>query len=575
MIEFTQGSHIGDYSVLYLITAKAYTQTYCVADEKNNQFFMKLYDMKAMPKELLHSQEPKEVWAYRKLGTCANLMHMTSFSRIRKTSYDITYMVFPLSRGKLLSQYIDEKGPLSPREAMDITLGLINAVQHMNDHQLCHLDITPQNILLESDEDGKLTARLFDLEHAIEYNVNGALRLPSVKQVEKLNPFYTHSDLLGKQKVTGMTDIFSIGAVLFAMLSGKKPWSDCPLTSDMPAVAQHLKMNEWRKEHPSSEIIEPLRPSKVGTSQTAANLFVAMDMAFKGEANIKTLLHVLHIENTELDRIAEETSLWNARTVDDLQGFASIAGMDDLKQKVSQYILWPLLHPEKAEQYLLQLPNGLLLYGPPGCGKTYFASKIAEELHWPMKFITSSSLGSPYIHETSNNIKEMFQSAAACGHCVLCIDEIDGLLSKRSALESERSRNDEVNEFLAAFNECHKRGILVVGTTNRKDIIDPAALRAGRFDMQIEIPAPDEKMRQRLFEIYLRNRPLADDIDVPALAQMTVHYASADVPFVVNEAALMAAIEDVPISQRHLTNSINHHKSSLDTTPLRPIGFNA
>ena len=575
MIDFAQGHTIGDYTILYPITKKAYTQTYCVADEKNNQFFMKLYDMQATPVELLHGQEPKEVWAYRKLGTCENLMHLTSFSRVKKHFYDITYMVFPLSRGKLLSQYIDEKRTLTLREIMDITLGLLQAVRHLNAHQLCHLDIVPQNIILESDQDGKLTAKLFDLEHAVEYNENGTRRLSSAKQFEKLSPYYTHSNLLSRQEVSGMDDIFSIGAVLFTMLSGKKPWSECPLTPEMPAVAQHLKMNEWRKEHPSTDIVEPLRPSKIGSSQTAANLFVAMDMALKGEANIKTLLHVLHTENKELDQIAEDVSLWNARNVDEIKGFASIAGMDDLKQKMAQHVLWPLQHPEKAERYRLQLPNGVLLYGPPGCGKTYFASKIAEELHWPMKFITSASIGSAYIHETSQNIKELFQAAATCEHCVICIDEIDGILSKRSTEGTERSRNDEVNQFLAEFNECHKRGILVVGTTNRKEIIDPAALRAGRFDIQIEIPAPDEKMRQRLFEMYLRNRPLAEDIDIPALVKMTVHYASADVPFVVNEAALMAAIEDVPISQRHLTNSINHHQSSLHTDPRPRIGFNA
>ena len=136
----------------------------------------------------------------------------------------------------------------------------------------------------------------------------------------------------------------------------------------------------------------------------------------------------------------------------------------------------------------------------------------------------------------------------------------------------EHTETDEVNEFLAHFNECHKRGILVIGTTNRKDIIDPAALRAGRFDIQIEIPAPDDELRQRLFEMYLRNRPLAEDIDIPELAAKTKRYSCSDIPFVVNEAALAAAIADEPISQEHLMNVISSHRSSLEST-IRPIGF--
>lgn len=574
MKEFKQGTQLGGFSVLYTITNKAYTQTYCVADARNNQFFMKLYNMADTPKELLIGQEPKEVWAYRQVGACTNLMHMTHFCRVKASGHDITLLIFPLSHGKLLSQYIDENGALSPQEAMDVTLSLVNAVRNLNQHQLCHLDITPQNILIETDVEGRLTGRLFDLEHAVRYDETQALRLPA-KQLEKLNPYYSHPDVLAKQEVSAQDDIFSIGALIYCMISGKKPWGECPLKPEMPTVEQHLKMNEFRKEHTVAEITEPLRPAKTDITQTSANLFVAMQMALQGEANVETLLRVLHSENTDLEKIAGEVSMWNARTADEQKGFAAIAGMDDLKQTVSQHVLWPLKHPEKAKQYRIELPNGMLLYGPPGCGKTYFATKIAEELHWPMKLITSASVGSTYIHETTKNIHEMFESAAACGHCVLCIDEIDGLLSSRSALETERARNDEVNEFLAAFNECHKRGIFVVGTTNRKDIIDPAALRAGRFDMQIEIPAPNEEMRMRLFEMYLRNRPLAEDIDIAALAHMTVHYASSDIPFVVNEAALMAAIEDVPIAQQHLTNSIQHHTSSLNTNTRRPIGFNA
>lgn len=196
-----------------------------------------------------------------------------------------------------------------------------------------------------------------------------------------------------------------------------------------------------------------------------------------------------------------------------------------------------------------------------------------NELKWKMEFVSTSSLGSKYIHETQGKIKDMFDKAAKAGHCVLCIDEIDGILSVRSSDPGEQSHNDEVNEFLVQLNECHKRGILVVGTTNRKDIMDPAVLRAGRFDFQFEITAPNTEMRKRLFEMYLSHRPLAEDLDIAELADMTEGYASVDVPFVVNEAALVAAIADLPVSQDHLRNVIRNHPSSLAVTRPNPIGF--
>ena len=243
-----------------------------------------------------------------------------------------------------------------------------------------------------------------------------------------------------------------------------------------------------------------------------------------------------------------------------------------MKQNLSQHVIWPLRHPEKAKEYRITLPNGLLLYGPPGCGKTYFATKLASELRWKMKLISTASIGSAYQHETQSNIRQLFMEAERFKPCVLCIDEIDGILSTRSDMQGDARHNDEVNEFLVQLNNCNQRGILVVGTTNRKELIDPAALRAGRLEIHVEIKAPDEEMRKRLFEMYLRNRPLADDLDIAELAKMTKGYASVDVTYVVNEAALVAAIADEPISQQHLVSVIHNHVSSLKTGAPR-IGF--
>ena len=302
-------------------------------------------------------------------------------------------------------------------------------------------------------------------------------------------------------------------------------------------------------------------------------MFEAMARTMDGGITSEELERLLEAQLSEVGRKSRINVDVEALSKEKKMGFAEIAGMDELKQSLSQRVLWPLKHPEKALQYRLHLPNGILFYGPPGCGKTYFATKLAEELKWEMEFVSTASLGSAYQHETQGNIQKIFTKAEKYGHCVLCIDEIDGILSGRKETSGNSSHNDEVNEFLVQLNECHKRGILVIGTTNRKDIIDPAALRAGRFDLLIEVKEPDLEMRKRLFEMYLANRPLAEDIDIAELAEMSDGYASSDVPFVVNEAALFAAIADQPISQTHLTNVIKNHPSSLDITKPNPIGF--
>ena len=565
MHEFKKGASIGNYVVLYPLTSREYTQTYCVADKNNFQFFMKVYDMNHIPVFLQNGEDPQELWAYTHLGLCDYLPRLIRSGRKKEGLTNIVYLVTKYFRGKLLSQYIEENGQLTQGEAQAIALALLKAIQHLHSHGVYHLDITPQNVLLEVTAEGTYTPKLFDLEYACERPHEEGTKFKA-QRFEKADPYYSHTDLLASQTVSEADDLFSIGAILYTMLTGKKPWEDCPITSDMPFVEQHINMVRWRKEHPVDSLLKPL-------VSVHPPMFEAMARTMDGGITSEELERLLEAQLSEVGRKSRINVDVEALSKERKMGFAEIAGMDELKQSLSQRVLWPLRHAEKALQYRLQLPNGILFYGPPGCGKTYFATKLAEELKWEMEFVSTASLGSAYQHETQGNIQKIFTKAEKYGHCVLCIDEIDGILSGRKEGSTNSSHNDEVNEFLVQLNECHKRGILVIGTTNRKDIIDPAALRAGRFDLLIEVKAPDLEMRKRLFEMYLANRPLAEDIDIAELAEMSDGYASSDVPFVVNEAALFAAIADQPISQTHLTNVIKNHPSSLDITKPNPIGF--
>ena len=565
MHEFKKGSSIGNYVVLYPLTSREYTQTYCVADKNNFQFFMKVYDMNHIPVFLQNGEDPQELWAYTHLGLCDYLPRLIRSGRKKEGLTNIVYLVTKYFRGKLLSQYIEENGQLTQGEAQAIALALLKAIQHLHSHGVYHLDITPQNVLLEVTAEGTYTPKLFDLEYACERPHEEGTKFKA-QRFEKADPYYSHTDLLASQTVSEADDLFSIGAILYTMLTGKKPWEDCPITSDMPFVEQHINMVRWRKEHPVDSLLKPL-------VSVHPPMFEAMARTMDGGIMSDELERLLESQLSEVGRKSRINVDVEALSKEKKMGFAEIAGMDELKQSLSQRVLWPLRHAEKALQYRLQLPNGILFYGPPGCGKTYFSTKLAEELKWEMEFVSTASLGSAYQHETQGNIQKIFTKAEKYGHCVLCIDEIDGILSGRKEGSTNSSHNDEVNEFLVQLNECHKRGILVIGTTNRKDIIDPAALRAGRFDLLIEVKEPDLEMRKRLFEMYLANRPLAEDIDIAELAEMSDGYASSDVPFVVNEAALFAAIADQPISQTHLTNVIKNHPSSLDITKPNPIGF--
>lgn len=229
-------------------------------------------------------------------------------------------------------------------------------------------------------------------------------------------------------------------------------------------------------------------------------------------------------------------------------GFADVAGFDELKHRLSDEVIWPLKNKAKAAKYRITPPSGMLLYGPPGCGKTFFAQKFAEETGFSFKLIVPSDIGGMIIHETQKKVAELFEEAQRDAPCIICFDEIDAMVPRRTSTPGLEYQNTEVNEFLVQMNNCGEKGIFIIGTTNNKDLIDPAALRTGRLDYHVEIPKPDRIQRAELFRVCLQNRPMGSDIDFESLAMSTDGFTASDVAFLVNKAALAAAKADLLIS---------------------------
>ena len=239
------------------------------------------------------------------------------------------------------------------------------------------------------------------------------------------------------------------------------------------------------------------------------------------------------------------------------RGFAEVAGMDELKRKLADEVIWPLKNRAKAAKYRITPPNGMLLYGPPGCGKTFFAEKLAEETGFSFKMVAPSEIGGMIIHETQKKVAELFEEARRMAPCIICFDEIDAMVPRRTSTPGVEYQNTEVNEFLVQMNNCGEKGIFIIGTTNNRDLVDPAALRTGRLDYQVEIPFPDKQQREQLFRVCLNDRPVEAGIDLGLMAETSVGLASSDIAFVVNRAALAAARSDVRISSKILTEALS------------------
>ena len=243
--------------------------------------------------------------------------------------------------------------------------------------------------------------------------------------------------------------------------------------------------------------------------------------------------------------------------------------MEELKTYLSQRVIFVIKNKEKVEKYKLTAPNGMLLYGPPGCGKTFVAEKFAEETGFNFILVKSSDLASSFIHGSQEKIAQLFKQAEQKAPIVICFDEFDALVPDRSNPGAQYSAG-EVNEFLSQLNNCSQRGIFVVGTTNRPDKIDPAVLRTGRIDKQVYVPLPDKEARKEMFLLHLQGRPYDESkIDVEKLSELSDGFIASDIAYVVNDAAMIAAFTDQEITEELLETSVKNTHPSLRADTLQ------
>jgi transitional endoplasmic reticulum ATPase len=219
-----------------------------------------------------------------------------------------------------------------------------------------------------------------------------------------------------------------------------------------------------------------------------------------------------------------------------------VGGLYEVKERLVEAVEWPLRFPHLFEAAGIRPPKGILLSGAPGCGKTLLAKAIATESRVNFISVKGPALLSKYVGESESAMREVFRKARQAAPCIIFFDEIDALVPARSAGASDSHVAERVlSQFLAELDGIEElKGVLVLGATNRPDMLDAAALRPGRFDEMLEIQMPDEKDRKMIFEIHLRNKPLAQKISLADLAAKTEGFNGADIAGVCQKAAMTA-----------------------------------
>jgi transitional endoplasmic reticulum ATPase len=224
-----------------------------------------------------------------------------------------------------------------------------------------------------------------------------------------------------------------------------------------------------------------------------------------------------------------------------------IGGLDEVKQELKEAVEWPLKTPEIFSRLGIKPPKGILVYGPPGCGKTLLARAVATESEANFITIKGPEVFSKWVGESEKAIREVFRKARMAAPAVVFFDEIDSLAPRRGAGFSDSGVSERViSQLLTEMDGLVTlQDIVVIAATNRPDMVDPAVLRPGRFDRLIYTHEPDEKSRLQIFQIYTKNMPLAKDVDLIQLAAATKSYSGADIEGLCREAAMITLRKDV------------------------------
>ena len=266
-----------------------------------------------------------------------------------------------------------------------------------------------------------------------------------------------------------------------------------------------------------------------------------------------------------------------------------VGGLEDVKQELAEAVEWPLKYPEVFSSLDTKPPRGILLFGPPGTGKTLLAKAVANESECNFISVKGPELLSKWVGESERGVRQIFRKARQAAPSIIFFDEIDALVPKRGTyMGSSHVTESVVSQILTELDGLEElKNVMVLGATNRPDMLDEALLRPGRLDRVIYVPPPDRDGRKKIFEVYLRNKELlAKDINIDELVDRTEGYVGADIEALVREAKLSAmrefiaamsnkseeerrqAIGNVRITKKHFEDALSRVKGTLDLDRL-------
>lgn len=563
---FQKGQTIDNrYTVVFPHKEGSYAETYRVRETSGKLRFLKLICYS----KLHYSQFDKdgniiEVEIAKTLNH-PNVCKYVDSGKIITNGQQLAYIVTEFVSGETLDKRIARED-LSIYEIKQVAKALLSALQYLHSQPtpIIHNEVTVQNLML--DLSGTLeNLKLIDFGHARLLNQEPAR--PNLKQ---LNPFYMAPERLNGVSCV-QSDLFSVGVILYQLIYGELPWFfDASRMNDQQIVERLETERERFLRMPNIDMFE-LDEQLHNIVRKALSPDIE-DRFQSAEEFIKAINGEVKIEKSQPKQKVKEGENKDAtipHKVAKGKGFAAIAGMEDLKELLRREVIDVILKPEEYARYGLTIPNGMLLYGPPGCGKTFFAKHFAEEVGFNYMEVKPSTLKSKWVNATQENIGKMFAEAEENAPTIIFIDEMNELVPNRDNGNVHEMSLGAVNEMLAQMDRTGEKGIFIIGATNYPNMIDPAILRAGRLDKKYYLAPPDKKARELMLIMYLKDRPYDFGIDYEHLADLTQNYVSADLKLIVDDASRKALVGRTKITQQILEDVIATTRPSLSETEIQ------
>ena len=563
---YNKKDKIGPYTVVFPHKQSAYAETYRVKDAQGKTCFLKLINHSKLNRNQIDENGQIVEVKIAKHLLHPNLCKFVDSGNLVLQGGQYTYLVTEYISGETLSQKIIRGGELSIYDIKQVATYVLSALQYL--HTLpcpvVHGEVTMQNVLINF-VGGWNDLKLIDLGHARFLNQD-----PVKLDLDSLNMFCIAPECFSGV-VQVQSDLYSVGVLMYQLLYGKLPWFiDLSRIDKQDRIDVLLEERNKELDIPNIEKFE-LDEQLVNCIVKALSYDVE-DRFHSAEEFIRGINGELRVERQSTQRKVFSNPAMPAREEAKVikkagEGFAAVAGMEELKNQLREEVIEPLHHPEEYKRYGITIPNGMLLYGPPGCGKTFFAKHFAEEVGFNFMCITPATLKSKYVNATQENIANMFKEAEEKAPTIIFIDEMNELVPNRESNVHEMSRS-AVNEMLAQMDRTGEKGVFIIGATNYPHTIDPAILRAGRLDKKYYVGAPDKEARKALFELYLKNRPYDFGLDYDELAELTDNYVSADIQLIVNDASRAALKLQSKITMDLLRIAIKETHPSLSVDEL-------